>query len=292
MPVRSAIVGAAAPPHHATCDARWLMAYSAGLGIADPAYLDTTRPAGVLAHPLFPVAVEWALLTTSRSAIDYGLSRAESLRGVHAGHHLTIHRPIRQGDEVDVIATVAGVETTPPGARVTVRLEAVDAANNQPIWTTWYVTVYRGVAVDGADIAPSGKPEPLPPSAPNADVEHRTISIPATAAHVYTECARIWNPIHTDLSVARAAGLPGIILHGTATLAHGVTGILEMIGAAADAVRTVSGSFRAMVPVPATLTVELLGATDVVDARGAHFQVRTKDDRIAVRDGYLKVARE
>jgi len=27
---------------------------------------------------------------------------------------------------------------------------------------------------------------------------------------VYTECARIWNPIHTDAAVAKAAGLPAI----------------------------------------------------------------------------------
>ena len=45
----------------------------------------------------------------------------------------------------------------------------------------------------------------------------------ATAAHVYTECARIWNPIHTDVAYARAAGLPDIILHGTATLALSIS---------------------------------------------------------------------
>ena len=47
--------------------------------------------------------------------------------------------------------------------------------------------------------------------------------VSATAAHVYTEGARIWNPIHTDAAVAARAGLPGIILHGTATLALAVS---------------------------------------------------------------------
>ena len=42
------------------------------------------------------------------------------------------------------------------------------------------------------------------------------VEVPYHLGHVYTECARIWNPIHTDLAVARAAGLPGPILHGTA----------------------------------------------------------------------------
>ena len=52
MPVRTSVVGT---PHRATvrtCDARWLMAYSAGLGLADAAYFDTTaRRRG--RHPLF-----------------------------------------------------------------------------------------------------------------------------------------------------------------------------------------------------------------------------------------------
>ena len=53
------------------------------------------------------------------------------------------------------------------------------------------------------------------------------VPISSTLAHVYTECARIWNPIHTDRAVARAAGLPDIILHGTATLALAISQTLR-----------------------------------------------------------------
>ena len=45
--------------------------------------------------------------------------------------------------------------------------------------------------------------------------------------HVYTECADIWNPIHTERKVALAAGLPDIILHGTATWALAVREIVS-----------------------------------------------------------------
>jgi acyl dehydratase len=45
----------------------------------------------------------------------------------------------------------------------------------------------------------------------------------AEAALVYTECSRIWNPIHTNPAVATRAGLPRPILHGTATLAMAVS---------------------------------------------------------------------
>ena len=69
------------------------------------------------------------------------------------------------------------------------------------------------------------------PSAPSPGVSgdraEDRIDVSAVAAHVYTECARIFNPIHTDVAVAEASGLPGPILHGTATLAMAVSAVVD-----------------------------------------------------------------
>ncbi len=99
--------------------------------------------------------------------------------------------------------------------------------------------------------------------------------MPYHSAHVYTECARIWNPIHTDLAVARAAGLPGPILHGTATLALAVSRLVERELAGETArVRGIAGRFTGMVSLPSTIVVragERRGdglAFDVVTAAG------------------------
>jgi acyl dehydratase len=108
------------------------------------------------------------------------------------------------------------------------------------------------------------------------------VDVPAWAAHVYTEGARIWNPIHTDRAVARTAGLPGIILHGTATLAVGVSRVVAHALAGDPArVHEVAGRFTGMVPMPSSLTVR--GHTDgavttftIDDATGA----RVLDDGV------------
>ena len=65
MKLSSAIAGEQAGPLPATIDARWLMAYSAGLGETDARYYDTE--AGVLAHPLFPVCYEWPVAQPLRA---------------------------------------------------------------------------------------------------------------------------------------------------------------------------------------------------------------------------------
>jgi acyl dehydratase len=115
------------------------------------------------------------------------------------------------------------------------------------------------------------------------------VSISPTLAHVYSECARIWNPIHTDAAVARAAGLPGIILHGTATLALSVSKVLQHEGVDADAsVARIACRFGAMVPLPSTLTVVGWRAAG---ERVVAFRALTEDGRAAIRDGRLTFTR-
>ena len=70
------------------------MAYAAALGETAPEYLDTTRPDGILAHPLFPVCYEWPLALDVRAK---ALPDDVAVRGVHATHRLTLHRPPRAG---------------------------------------------------------------------------------------------------------------------------------------------------------------------------------------------------
>jgi acyl dehydratase len=73
---------------------------------------------------------------------------------------------------------------------------------------------------------------------------------------VYTECARIYNPIHTDVAVARSAGLSAPILHGTATLALAVSRVIAHdLGGEPARVREVRGRFTGMVAMPSTFTV-------------------------------------
>jgi acyl dehydratase len=73
---------------------------------------------------------------------------------------------------------------------------------------------------------------------------------------VYTECARICNPIHTDVAVARAAGLRGPILHGTATLALAVSRVVARdLGGEPGRVAEIHARFSGMVPLPSSFTV-------------------------------------
>jgi acyl dehydratase len=289
------LAGRAFGPHDEVIDARWLMAYAAALGDTDPEYLDTRRPGGIVGHPLFPVCYEWPLAVAVREAtIDPDVLP----RGVHATHDLRIHRRARPGDRLRTRARIVRVEARPPGTYLLWRFETVDEAG-APVSTTDYGSLFLGVACDAPPppAAAGGAARAPGPAAATPRAARWTAALPiaATAAHTYTECARIWNPIHTDRAVAEAAGLPDIILHGTATLALAVSEVLrrEGLGAAAPVAR-ITCRFGGMVRLPSTLEVRGLAPVpaDAAEGRGAviAFEARGADGRPAVRDGRVWLA--
>ncbi len=252
------------------------MAYSASLGETDPCYYDTAAAAGPMAHPLFPVCYEWP--------VSQPVRRIPALaplfpRLVHAEHHLTVHRAPRAGDRLSTAVRIVAVAARKPGALVVFRFETHDA-ERAPVSTSDFHALYRGVAVEGPD---RGAIEKIP-EAPGTLQPVATIDIPANAAHVYTECARIWNPIHTDLAYARAAGLPGLILHGTATLALSLSRALSAWQLHPSSVRRVQCRFTGMVLMPSVLQVFAARLEDRI-----FFETRDARGEAVIRCGTLRL---
>ena len=246
------IVGVEVGALSQSIDARWLMAYAAGLGESDPRYYDTRAPAGPVAHPVFSVCYEWpAVLALRAKTIKEDLSPL----GVHATLHVVIHRRPEAGDRLLTRASVIGLRPSRAGAFVLIRVSTVDR-NGRPVTTTDYGSTFRGVSTESAT---ASAVEPLPRLAAPAEDAVRwsgAVPIAAWAAQVYSECARIWNPIHTDVAVARAAGLPGPILHGTATLALALSQVIARdLGGEPTRVTEIQARFTGMVALPSRVTV-------------------------------------
>jgi acyl dehydratase len=250
------------------------MAYAAGLGETDPRYFDTSRE--LLAHPLFPVCYEWPV---SRPVRLIPALAPHFPRLVHAEHDLVIHRAPRGGDRLSTQVRIRSVEGRKPGAFVVFRFETRDAAA-EPVSTTDFGVLYRGVPVEGPD---RGEPMQLD-SVPENLNEAGDIPVAANLAHVYTECARIWNPIHTDSAHARAAGLPGIILHGTATLALSISKALAAFAVDPAAVRRVRCRFSGMVLMPSVLKIFTSLST-----RRVSFETRRADGEPVIRRGSIEL---
>lgn len=263
---------------------RSVLAYAAGVGASEAAYLDDAQPDGLRALPFQCVSLEWPVLLSMREAVKDILTPQEAMRGVHAVQDSTFHRPMRPGDQLVTEGQLVSAKPTRAGALIVLRLITRERDTGEPVTTTWTTSIYRDVPLMGAaaSIAEPDTPNPddLAPPGPGAEVV--AIPIPKQMPHVYSECADIWNPIHTERSVALAAGLPDIILHGTATWALAGLTLLRRYGNDdVGALRRITGRFSGMVAPGETIEVR----HERSQAGTVRFEVRTENGRTAISQG-------
>ncbi|NKB58495.1 MAG: hypothetical protein GKS00_19375 [Alphaproteobacteria bacterium] len=279
MPIRSAAVGCDVAPYAFDIDVRKCLAYAAGLGETADVYFDDARPGGIVAPPAMVVTPEWPASRDIRTTPEFGASPEESRRGVHAAQDTQFHRLMRPGDKLRVTGKIVAIRRIKPGALTMTRVD-LTTAEGEPVSTTYTTGISRGVEVEGEDRvieeAPAWSDDPV-----TGNWTETVIPIVRELPHVYTECADIWNPIHTEREVALAAGLPDIILHGTATWALAVREVVaDLLGGDPERLERFTGRFTGMV-IPGTDITVRHAATD----RGARYEVYAADGSKAISDG-------
>jgi acyl dehydratase len=229
--------GTAAVEH--TVDERRLRAFAAGVGDLSAPLFDLDSPDGIVAHPVFPVVLEWPLVVAGPSGL--GLDDDAVHAGLHVSHEIAWHRPIRPGDTLRTTGRVETLEQRSAGLLAVFAL-LTTVLDGEPVVESRQGILYRGSTLEDADDVSTADSAPRPdrtapkrsaprpadpavPSDPTDDVA--TFRVEEADAVVYSECSGIWNPIHTDPRAARLAGLPRPVLHGTATLARVVSALIE-----------------------------------------------------------------
>jgi acyl dehydratase len=210
MPYNGDLFGTQLGPIDWPATTRRVLAFRSVLAPDDAGGLDDA--AGPLeALPMQVVAPEWVLALMARDLPGQELSSEEQRRGVHVSQDSRFLGPIRAGDALRVSGEIVGVRASRAGAVVTTRYETRVGETLAAVSTC--VSILRGVAVTGPE-----QPEPGEPPWPAfvAAGPPRSILTSRGFPHQYSECAEIWNPIHTERAVALAAGLDDILIHGTA----------------------------------------------------------------------------
>lgn len=137
-------------------------------------------------------------------------------RVVHGQQDLFFHHPLPIGDKVAVRAAVSGLHGKRSGTVATIHVQTRNTAD--VLLNEQYVTeFYRGVPTD----LQVGIPSPTLPADPPDGAPVRTVAspLPANLPSRYAAASGDHNPIHLDDDFARVSGLPGVIVHGLASLA-------------------------------------------------------------------------
>ena len=267
--------------------ARSITAFAGGVADFNPVYFEDDRPGGLIAHPGMVFSWQWNSRFTPDIQFDFNLVR----RGVHAWVDVQFHRHAREGDVITSQGRSVAVKQVRPGVLSAQRFTFRDSRGETvAIMDTGGIT--RGAKLDGEDAEIESAP-PLPPrSTEDGDpVWSTTFRIDSQAPHVYTECADIWNPIHTERRVALAAGLPDIILHGSANV---VIALREVINRSLDGdptrVARFAGQFRGMVIPGADVTVNALEVRDEGDREIVFYEMRNHLGELAIANGVVVAA--
>lgn len=291
MEIDSSFAGTTLKEHTTLVTARNTMNYAASVEDGNPFYFDDQRIGGVIAPPMFAVAATWpvsARIGEFIEAEDFPLDLMKMQ--VHYTEHLSFHRPIVPGDELRIKGHVAAIVPHKGGTVVTVRYDAVDG-DNKPVFTEHIGALLRGVSCrdggKGGEALPAAHPYEEKGKAP---LWESVLGVDALRTFVYDGCADIHFPIHTSERFARAVGLLGILLQGTATLAYAARELVNReAGGNPACLLEISCRFTGMVRPGSDIRVRALDKSVDSEGKDLSFVVLNAEGKRAVSDGHARI---
>ncbi len=214
MDLDSSMVGRVVGRRDVEIDFRSSALYAAAIGAERDIYLDDRWPDGAMAPPAFIASLEWPLVSGPDLLTAIGVATEDLFpRILHMYQDSAFAAPIRVGDRLTLEATLESIGETRSGALASVRIKTVNARSKTLVAESWFGGYFRDMKAPLPRT--SRAPPPIAALAPEEPVNREAITISRSNSHIYDECARLRNPVHTDLSFATGLGLPDIALHGT-----------------------------------------------------------------------------
>ena len=265
-------------------DSRTTMAYASSINDVNPRYFDDLQEEGLMVHPCIAFSLQWA----SRFRPDQKIDPRIAAFGVPASTDLRIHRPFRAGEAVTTQGKLIQKRQIPPGVYNVEKYRMV-SSSGELVAELYYNGITRGATLEGGDVLLEEELEPPTVSGFGAEpLWTKELVVGLHAGQQYTECANIYNPIHTEPSVAKASGLPDMILHGSATKAMALMTVVdECLGGDADRITRLTGQLRGMVLMDTKVKVECWAEEIVEGELRIAFRVLNDQGDPAISNGTI-----
>ncbi len=290
MELSSNLTGSGVKEYRKEVSWREIMNYAAAVGDNNPCYFDDERTAGIIAHPMFCVAVTWPVTEKLEEFMSPGLFPAEiSATKVHYTEHIEFHRPVKPGDLLTVKGKIAAILPHRAGTHIIIRYDVSDNLG-MPVFTEHIGALLRNVKC--TDSGRGGESFPTIPAcgSKGAPLWEATVPVDPMSSFVYDGCTNIFFPIHTSKQFAKMVGLPGIILQGTATLAFAVKELINReAGGRPLCLKVLSCRFTGMVLPGTDIRIQLIGKAAREKNKDLHFIVVNKEEQKVISNGYAQI---
>jgi len=267
------------------------MNYAAAIDDHNDFYFNDEREGGIMAPPMYSVAVTWNILGNIWEYVDTDAFPMDVIATqVHYTEYLEFHRPLYPGDELTIKGRIAAIQPHRSGTYVVICFHALDS-EGKPVFTEYMGGLMRGVKCAGE--GQGGADLPVIPEKTGEGSEPRwesTVPIAPLQPYIYDGCTDIFFPIHTSPKFAHQVGLPGIIVQGTATLAFAIR---EMINreAAGDPrrLKRLYCRFTGMVIPGTDIVVRSTGESGKERSTNHFFDVLNHQGKTALGDGFVEI---
>ncbi len=218
MAMNHDLIGKVYPPQTFLVTAEATVKYARAYNEDNPWFLHESRPGGIIAPPMFGAVVSWMAIASVIADPDL---RVDLLRLLHSEQDMQFFRPIQPGDTITSQGRILSIEEKANGETLTVEVDCRNQREEE-VQKNFFTAFIRGKRSRGkreeklTELTPSGE-----------SFLHVSQSIDRDQTHRYAEASGDYNPIHTDETTARMAGLPGIIVHGLCTMAFSSKVIID-----------------------------------------------------------------
>jgi acyl dehydratase len=292
MEVCSKFVGAKMRTATQSVSLRSAMNFAASLFDNNSSYFDDERVDGVIAHPMMCTALTWpSSLNIGEYLIAEEFPAHLNKMQVHYTETIHWHTPMRPGMTLAIAGEMLAILPHPAGTHMMIKYDAWDE-REQHIFTE-----YTGAILRGVKCVPEGKGRESMPMVPqykpdSAPLWSATVHVDPLAPYIYDGCADISFPIHSSAKFAHSVGLPGIILHGTATVGYAVRELVNREAGGDPATLTsMSCRFTDMVFPGTDISVSLLGKNETDTGADLFFAVLNANGKKAVSGGHIHIRR-
>jgi acyl dehydratase len=220
MGLNRSLIGKEYPPPDYGVTEEAIRRYVQAYNEDNPWFLDTERLGGIIAPPMFGVVMGWLPIMLVVTDADLGV---DFLRLLHGEQDMYFYRTVAPGDIVRSTAKILAIEEKATGESIVVEVLST-TQKNERIQRMLFTAFIRGRGKrnrgleDSVVDAPVGEP-----------LVRMSQTIDADQTYRYAQASGDHNPIHTDESVAKMAGLPGIIVHGLCTMAFASKVIIDRL---------------------------------------------------------------
>ena len=230
-----------------------------------------------VASPIFPIVSAFQFL--AQAGMDPEL-QADLLRLVHGEEEHILFKPIGPGDTLTVKPVIESIEQKETGETFTVKVDVTNQSGED-------VALIRATSFIRGSGTGKKKPADGGVQTDREIVYEEATKVDEDQTVRYAEASGDQNPIHVDESIARMAGLPGIINHGMCTMAIATKGAVDgLAGGDPTRVKRVSVRFSKPVFPGQELTTKFWKESEGVYG----FETYNPDGAAVIKNGLVEIS--